>query len=110
MDEFKAAIGEPGFVAIDCYAEWCGPCKVISPKFHEMAKHHPQLRFYQVDVDGAPDVAQELSIRAMPTFKFFHNGEVADEIVGANPAKLLEAVKNGVEAVKEGKPANANKE
>ena len=72
---------------------------MIAPKVHELAKEHPEVRFYQVDVDGAPDVAQELGVRAMPTFKFFKDGEVADEIVGANPQALAAAVKKGSDAL-----------
>ena len=73
---------------------------MIAPKVHELAEAHPEVRFYQVDVDGAPDVAQELGVRAMPTFKFFKDGAVADEIVGANPAALVAAVKKGAEGLK----------
>ena len=71
---------------------------MIAPKVEELAKAHEDLRFYQVDVDAAPDVAQELGIRAMPTFKFFLNGEPQDDVVGANPAALTEAVQAGAKA------------
>ena len=101
IEEYKAALGEGGFAVIDCYADWCGPCKAIAPKVEELAHTHPEVRFYQVDVDASTDVAQELGIRAMPTFKFFHNGDVADEIVGANPAALVAAVQKGAKLVKD---------
>jgi thioredoxin 1 len=54
------------------------------------AKKYPHARFYKIDVDEVPDVAQELGIRAMPTFLLFKDGEKVGEVVGANP-KALEA-------------------
>ena len=77
---------------IDCFATWCGPCKVIAPKVVDMSKEFPNARFYKLDVDEVPDVAQELGVRAMPTFIFFKDGEKVDEVVGANPAKLKSTV------------------
>lgn len=53
-------------------------------------------RFYKVDVDECPEVAQELSVRAMPTFFLFKNGEKVGEVVGANPTALETAIKNNV--------------
>ena len=54
------------------------------------SKQYTDVRFYKVDVDEVPDLAQELGIRAMPTFVIFKNGEKVDEVVGANP-KAIEA-------------------
>ena len=55
-----------------------------------MSDAYPDVRFYKLDVDEVPDVAQELAIRAMPTFVLFKGGEKLTEVVGANP-KALEA-------------------
>lgn len=52
------------------------------------------MRFYKLDVDEVPEVAQKLGIRAMPTFLFFKNGEKVGEVVGANPKALEAAIKN----------------
>lgn len=54
---------------------------------------YPEARFYKVDVDEVPDVAQELGVRAMPTFLLFKNGEKVAEVVGANPPALNAAIK-----------------
>lgn len=66
-----------------------------------MSNIYTAVRFYKVDVDEVPDVAQELSIRAMPTFILFKDGERSGDVVGANE-KALEAaiVKAGGEAIK----------
>jgi len=54
---------------------------------------YPTARFYKLDVDNLPDVAQELGIRAMPTFLLFKDGEKVGEVVGANPTALEGAIK-----------------
>ena len=72
-------------------ATWCGPCKVIAPHIVTMSNNFPDARFYKLDVDEVPDVAQELGVRAMPTFMVFKNGEKVGEVVGANQ-KALEAL------------------
>ena len=78
-------------------ATWCGPCKQIAPRIVAMSNDYPSARFYKLDVDEVPDVAQELGVRAMPTFMVFRGGEKVGEVVGANQ-KALEAL-----VVKEGK-------
>ena len=60
------------------------------------ADEFPQAKFYKIDVDEVPDVAQELSVRAMPTFFLFKNGEKIAEVVGANPNALKAAIEKGL--------------
>jgi thioredoxin 1 len=87
-EDWEKAIGEEGLVVLDCFATWCGPCKVISPKVEAFAKQYTDARFYKIDVDELPDLAQELGIRAMPTFLYFKGGDKVDEVVGANPKAI----------------------
>jgi len=81
-------------LVLDAFAVWCGPCKMISPKVVEFSDKYPNVKFYKIDVDEVPDVAQELGVRAMPTFMLFKNGEKVGEVVGAN-ARALEAAITG---------------
>ncbi|KAI8930247.1 thioredoxin [Entophlyctis helioformis] len=99
-DEFASVIAGNKVVIVDFFATWCGPCKVISPKFHQFSKEYDAF-FIQVDVDEVPDVAQKCNIRAMPTFQIFENGTMTKEVVGADPRKLLEAITGtpGVNAI-----------
>jgi len=86
-------------VVLDCFATWCGPCKVIAPevvKFSESEEYKDKVLFYKVDVDEVPDVAQELGIRAMPTFVLFKNGEKVGEVVGANKMALEAAIRKNL--------------
>lgn len=82
-------------VLLDCFATWCGPCKAIAPKISAMSqeeKYKNSVDFYKIDVDEVPDVAQELGIRAMPTFLIYKDGEKVEEVVGANERAIRAAV------------------
>merc|ERR1712113_1048451 len=83
-------------MVLDCFATWYGPCKVIAPQVVKMSDTYKDARFYKIDVDDVPDVAQELGVRAMPTFFLFKNGEKVSEVVGANPKALEAAIQNNV--------------
>ncbi|MBW0487825.1 hypothetical protein O181_027540 [Austropuccinia psidii MF-1] len=100
LDHFVAAIGEnvqdKEIIAIvDFTASWCGPCKVISPTFEELASQNTvdKVKFYKVDVDQVPDAASKAGISAMPTFLVYKNGQVIDTLRGAakEPLKTLVA-------------------
>lgn len=60
---------------------------------HRFAKQYPNIRFYKIDIDEVPDLAQELNIRSMPTFILYNNGEEKEKVVGANPMALEAAIK-----------------
>jgi len=83
-------------VVLDCFATWCGPCKAIAPRVAQLSEKMSNVKFYKIDVDEVPDVAQELGIRAMPTFLLFKNGDKLGEVVGANPHALEEAIKKNM--------------
>jgi thioredoxin 1 len=68
--------------------------KLTHPRFSDKFTN---ARFYKLDVDDVPDVAQELGIRAMPTFLLFKDGERVGEIVGANPKALEAAIEKNYE-------------
>ena len=96
--DFDAALeAKDTLLVLDCFATWCGPCKVIAPQVVKFSSAYPSARFYKIDVDEVPDVAQELGIRAMPTFLLFKNGDKVAEVVGANPKALETAIKANLE-------------
>ncbi|XP_067839670.1 thioredoxin-like isoform X3 [Heptranchias perlo] len=75
-EDFQAKLKEAGdkLVVVDFFAVWCGPCKMIKPKFAEFAEQYTNVIFCQVDVDEAEDVAQNCGVNSMPTFQFYKNG------------------------------------
>ncbi|KAH7417889.1 thioredoxin-like protein [Cadophora sp. MPI-SDFR-AT-0126] len=94
--DFTTALKDNKIVVLDCFAVWCGPCKVIAPQVVKFSDEFPDAHFAKLDVDEVPDVAQELGIRAMPTFLIFKDGEKVKEVVGANPNALKLAIEASV--------------
>ena len=93
MHEFLTKIvNSTDAIVLDAWAEWCGPCKAIAPKIEEFSTTYPAAKFYKVDVDKVPDVAQELGIRAMPTIIYFKDGQKFTEVIGANQHQIEEQI------------------
>ena len=82
--EDVSEIPTQGIVLIDFFATWCGPCKVIAPKFEEMSKMYPSVTFLKVDVDESAELTELYNVRAMPTFVFLKNGTQVKVIEGAD--------------------------
>ncbi|KAJ2710984.1 thioredoxin trx1 [Coemansia spiralis] len=90
--DFDEIVGNNKHVAIDFTAVWCGPCKVMGPVFKALSADFTDVVFVKVDVDQLSELAQRFEIHAMPTFKFLRDGDVVDEIVGANKTKLKDSL------------------
>ena len=88
--DFDAIVDGNHMVVVDAYATWCGPCKVYSPVFEQVAARHPDVAFVKFDVDAQPAIAQALGIQAMPTTVFFLHGQVAGAVPGALRPNQLE--------------------
>ena len=70
-------------VLVDFYADWCGPCKMMSPIVDEIAKDYSEkLKVCKLNVDEAGDIAGEYGVMSIPTLIFFENGKVVDTVVG----------------------------
>ncbi|CAA3002626.1 thioredoxin H-type 1-like [Olea europaea var. sylvestris] len=91
-ENFNKGIETKKLVVIDFTASWCGPCRVISPIFAEIAKKTPHVIFLKVDVDELRDVAEEFNVEAMPTFLFLKDGKEVDRVVGARKENLQDAI------------------
>lgn len=75
-------------VLVDFWAEWCGPCKMIGPVIDQVsADLEGQAKVVKVNVDEARELAVKYGVRSIPLLLFFKNGEVKDQIVGANVTK-----------------------
>ncbi|MCR5675097.1 MAG: thioredoxin [Lachnospiraceae bacterium] len=73
-------------VLVDFYADWCGPCKMMSPVVTEVARDYDgELKVGKCNVDENPDIAQKYGVMSIPNFIFFKKGEVADSLLGAVP-------------------------
>lgn len=91
---FDLAKSSEKTVLIDFYADWCGPCRMVSPIVDEIADEEPELLVCKVNVDDEPELAGEFDISSIPALIVMKNGEVVERAVGARPkAKILELVK-----------------
>ncbi|MBK3517277.1 thioredoxin [Carboxylicivirga marina] len=77
-------------VLVDFWAEWCGPCRMVTPIVKELAEEYgDKAVITKMDVDSSPGTSVKFGIRNIPTILFFKNGEVVDKQVGAVPKTIL---------------------
>jgi thioredoxin 1 len=81
---------------VDFWAEWCGPCKQIAPILDQIAEENPDLgNIGKVNIDEDQELAHKYGIRAIPTLLVFHNGSVAETLVGMRSKDdIINALKN----------------
>lgn len=72
---------------VDFYADWCGPCRMVSPVIESLSKEYERkVKFVKVDTDANQEIALRYNIMSIPTVMIFKDGEVKDVIIGAAPA------------------------
>ncbi|MFH1106310.1 MAG: thioredoxin [Candidatus Micrarchaeota archaeon] len=81
----KEVLHAKGVVVVDFFAEWCGPCKIMAPRFEEAANELKGVKFVKVNVEEAQAKAQEYGVMSIPTLLIFKDGKVVDQSVGAVP-------------------------
>lgn len=87
-NEFKAET--QGIALVDFYADWCGPCRMVSPIVEELANSMTDVNFLKVNVDDDAEIANLFGIRSIPTLVLFKSGEEVDRVIGFMPKNRLE--------------------
>lgn len=119
MDDMKARMGENGntempsapvevtdvsfgdtlskypLLVVDCWAPWCGPCRMLSPIIDQLAgEMQGKAVFGKLNTDENPQTATKLGVMAIPSLFIFKNGELVDKLVGVSGKEQLEATVN----------------
>jgi thioredoxin 1 len=93
---FSELINAPGMpVLVDFFAEWCGPCKAMSPVLQQLAAEHSgKLKIIKIDVDKNPAAARQFQVQGVPTLILFHQGKMLWRQSGAMSAAQLSQIIN----------------
>ena len=79
-------------IMVDFWAEWCGPCRAVSPILDAIAaEHSDKIKIVKLNVDDNPQMAMKYQITSIPAMKVFRGGEVVKTVIGAKPKPALEA-------------------
>ena len=90
---FEQIINTDKPVLIDFYADWCGPCRMVSPLVDEIAEENPQYTVGKINVDNEPELAQAFAVSSIPMLVVIKNGKITNQAVGAMPKdKILELI------------------
>ena len=79
-------------VLLDFYADWCGPCRMVSPIVDEIAEENPQYTVGMINVDDEPELAEKYGVFSIPTLVALKNGEVINQATGVRPKDQILAL------------------
>jgi thioredoxin 1 len=90
-DNFQGEVlDQQGTVLIDFWAEWCAPCRMLSPVIDEVAAENPAVKVGKVNVDEQQELAAQFGIMSIPTLLVFKNGTKTNESIGLIPKEQVE--------------------
>lgn len=87
--EFNEIISNENITLIDFYADWCGPCKALSPVIDEIALERMDITVGKVNVDTERDLAEKYKVRSIPTMVIFKEGKEIERMVGFLPKEEI---------------------
>lgn len=93
---FDSTVNE-GVALVDFWAPWCGPCRMLAPVIDELAEEFEgRAKICKANTDEAQDLAAKFGIRSIPTMLFFKNGEVVDQLIGAQSKQAIASKLNSL--------------
>lgn len=87
---FEEFISSNDVAVIDCWAAWCGPCRMLSPVIEELAREQKDVAFGKLNVDENRATPMKYGIMSIPTLLYFKDGQLVDKTIGARPKRSIE--------------------
>ena len=94
-NNFEMIKNSKGIVLLDFYADWCGPCRMVSPIVEEIAIENPQFTVGKINVDNEPELAGAFSVTSIPTLVVIKDGVIINQSAGARPKSQILAMLEG---------------
>ena len=88
-ENYNELVSSEKTVLLDFYADWCSPCRMVSPIVDQIAEENPQYLVGKVNVDREPELAQSFGVMSIPMLAVVKNGEVVASSVGAKPKQVI---------------------
>lgn len=94
-NNFESVKNSDKSVLLDFYADWCGPCRMVSPLVDEIAEENPQYLVGKINVDQESELAQAFGVTSIPTLVVMKNGKIVQKSVGVKPKSQILAMLEG---------------
>lgn len=93
----KEVLNSNSVVMVDFWADWCGPCRMLSPIIEEVSDEMPDMKVGKVNIDDSPELSAVYNVMSVPTVLFFKNGKVVNQSIGVKSKdQLLATAKKSV--------------
>ena len=98
-NNFNQVVNGNEWVIVDCWAEWCMPCKIMGPVFEKLSNEYRKVTFAKLNTDQNQQIAMQCEIMAIPTFLLFHKGKIVQKLIGAVGESGLRKVLNNLNSI-----------
>lgn len=89
---FEDILKKDSLVVVDCWAPWCGPCRMIGPVIDMLSEEYQDVTFGKLNTDENFGISRKFQIMAIPTLLFFKNGELVERVIGVVPKGHIESL------------------
>lgn len=93
QEEFvEKVINSPNIVVVDFFADWCGPCKMLSPILEKLSTVNSDVEFYKINIDENPSLADEFEVQSIPNIVIIKNGQAVDRSIGFKSEQQIQEI------------------